>query len=292
MKCNITVIVTAYQRIPETLVTVAKLQNCVPAPDEILIHTDFGGDECRAAIAISFPHIRILSSDTPAGPGGARNKLIAAAKNEIVASFDDDSYPVDTDYFARVLALATQFPEAAVLNAAVYHRNETIESDERSEVVTADFIGCGCVYRRSAFLATTGYVPLPVAYGMEEVDLALRLHAQRQWILSSRWLRVFHDTDLARHADARVTAASIANLALLAFLRYPISFWPVGLGQVLNRVVWLIRHGRYAGLLQGLFVIPRHCYRYRRFRAVLSGTTVCSYIALRRNPRPVHLACV
>ena len=58
-----------------------------------------------------------------------------------------------------------------------------------------------CVYRRSAFLEAGGYVPLPVAYGMEEVDLALRLHSRGGKILTTPWLRVFHNTDLKRHAE-------------------------------------------------------------------------------------------
>lgn len=183
-----------------------------------------------------------------------------------------------------------QFPEVSILNAAVYHQGETIQPATRRVEWAADFSGGACVYRRSAFLATTGYVPLPLAYGMEEVDFAVRLRAQGGRILQTSWLRVFHDTDRQRHSSPAVTAASIANIALLTYLRYPPFYWPVGLGQIFNRVRWLIPHGRRAGICSGLAAIPSHCWRHRHFRQVVSLAAIRSYFQLRRQSVPVALA--
>ena len=102
-------------------------------------------------------------------------------------------------------------------------------------------------------------MPLRDAYNMEEVDFALRLHARGGKVLGTQWLRVFHDTDRARHADPAVTAASIANLALLAFLRYPVHLWTIGAAQCANRIQWL------------------------------PSAAIRSYFALRRQPIPVPL---
>src|SRR6185369_4964106 len=174
------------------------------------------------AIRAAFPDVRVLLSEERLGPGGGRNKLMVAATCELVASFDDDSYPIDADYFARALELFDRHPNASLICAALFHRGETIALDARDAQWTADFSGGACVYRRSVFLDAGGYVPLRVAYGMEEVDLALRLHSRGARILTTSWLRVFHDTDLQRHDDAQVTAGSIANVALLTYLRYPV----------------------------------------------------------------------
>ncbi len=280
---DITAIVTAYRRVEQTLVTLGKIQNCQPRPAEIIVHVDGDQKECADAIQKSFPDVQVLLSRENLGPGGGRNKLIASASHEFVASFDDDSYPLDGDYFARVATLFEQFPEAAIINAAVYHQNEVVMPDERCARWVADFSGGGCIYRRSAFLETTGYVALPVAYGMEEVDLALRLHACGKRVLWSPWLRVFHDTDLGRHASAGVTAGSIANLALLAFLRYPLLLLPIGAGQVLNRLRWLVIQRRFPGMLPGILQIPPHCWRHRKSRLPVSTNALRSYLALRRE---------
>jgi GT2 family glycosyltransferase len=249
-----------------------------------LVHVDANRRNCEQAIRKAFPNVRVLLTEEQVGPGGGRNKLVEAAKFEFVASFDDDSYPIDADYFARAAKLFGQFPEAAVICAALYHVGEAIDLDERSAQWTADFSGGACIYRRQAFLDAGGYVPLPVAYGMEEVDLAIRLHSRGGRILTTHWLRVFHNTNLERHADPRVTAGSIANLALLAYLRYPVTLWVVGMGQCANRLLWLLRHGRRRGILKGVTMIPAHLWANHRYRLPVSKGALRSYLALRRAP--------
>jgi GT2 family glycosyltransferase len=289
MNQRISAIVTAYERIDQTLATLRVLQSCIPLPAEILVHVDADQVKCEQAINREFPDVRVLRSRDQVGPGGGRNKLMDAAQFDFVASFDDDSYPIDSDYFERALMLFEQFPEASVICAALYHMGEPIGLDDRSAQWTADFSGGACIYRRSAFLEAGGYVPLSVAYGMEEVDLALRLHSRGGKVLSTPWLRVFHNTDLKRHADPRVTAGSIANLALLAYLRYPVSLWAIGAGQCVNRFLWLLRHGRRRGIVKGFAMIPSHIRANQRYRLRLSRTAVRSYLALRRTPIPADL---
>jgi GT2 family glycosyltransferase len=285
----ISAIITAYDRIEQTLATLRVIQSCVPAPDEVLVHVDANQIACETAIREAFPSVRVLRSEEQVGPGGGRNKLVAAAQFEFIASFDDDSYPIDSDYFAHALRTFEKFPEASLICAALYHAGESIGLDERSAHWTADFSGAACIYRRKAFLDAGDYVPLPVAYGMEEVDFAIRLHSQGGKILTTPWLRVFHNTDLKRHSDPRVTAGSIANLALLAYLRYPVSLWGIGVGQCANRLLWLLRHGRRRGIVKGVAMIPGHVWENHRYRAPVSSNVVRSYLALRRAPVPAEL---
>ena len=96
-----------------------------------------------------------MVSQESVGPGGGRNKLVAAARNEIVASFDDDSYPIDADYFARVQGLFEQFPDASILSAAIYERGQPIGPDAREAAWVSDFSGCACAYRRADFLGNS-----------------------------------------------------------------------------------------------------------------------------------------
>jgi GT2 family glycosyltransferase len=283
----VSAIVTAYQRVEETLFTLRKLQECQPPPAEILVHVDRNQTDCAKAIRNASPKVQVIVSQQNLGPGGARNQLIAAARHEFVASFDDDSFPLDGDYFARIKWLFQKFPAASILGAAVYERGKPIASDNREAAWASDFGGGACAYRRAAFLATTGYVPLAIAYGMEEVDMALRLRDQGEGILNTPWLRVFHDTDLQHHSSPSVTAASIANIALLTYLRYPPFYWLVGLGQICNRVGWLVSNGRWVGVCSGFASIPSHCWHHRKFRRTLSRSAVRSYFQLRRRPVPV-----
>jgi len=278
----ITAIVTAFQRTRQTLVTLDRITASVPPPAEILVHVDAGGGECAAAIRNAYPNIPVTLSETQVGPGGGRNRLIAEATQPLVASFDDDSYPIDRDYFARVIALFAQHPEATVIAGQYFHPGEEVVPGSDRTSWVADFVGGACAYRKGDFQKAGGYVPIPLAYGMEEVDLSLRLHAAGARILGAPQLRVFHDTDRARHGDPRITSATISNLALLAYLRYPIWLWGIGIAQCANRIWWLLTHGRRKGIFAGLARIPSEIIRYRRYAGRLPGRAVMSYLALRR----------
>jgi len=280
----VTAIVTAHQRIDATLATIEQLIKCRPAPDEILVHVDGNAVSCEQAIRRSHPALTVIVSQESVGPGGGRNRLLAMARHPIVASFDDDAFPIDLDFFARLLTLFASFPTASIVTARVFHADENLEPAAPKARWVADFSGGASAYRKQAFEGLGGYVPVPLAYGMEEVDLALRLHAAGGQVLETSWLRVFHDTDRKRHGQPEVTAATISNIAVLASLRYPVLLWPAAVWQVLSRVRWLVTHGRYRGIVRGLVRIPAEVVRYRGFRRRLSVDVVRAYWRLRRHP--------
>ncbi|HWI19735.1 MAG TPA: glycosyltransferase [Vicinamibacterales bacterium] len=286
MSAPVTAIVTAYRRREATLRTLDTIAGCMPPPAELIVHVDGGGDELAALVHAHVPSAKVIVSAGHVGPGGARNLMVKAATQPLIASFDDDSYPMDPDFFQRVTALFEKFPDAWVLAGRVFHVHQAIAPALAEGEWAADFSGGGCAYRRERYLEVGGYVPLPDAYNMEEVDFAIRLHARGGKILGTPWLRVFHDTDLARHSDPEVTSASIANLALLAFLRYPVHLWSIGAGQCANRIQWLLRHGRRRGILAGLAAIPSRLWRHRHERQPVPSAVVRSYLALRRRPVP------
>lgn len=280
----VSAIVTAYKRVERTLQTLARLDECVPPPAEILVHVDGNQVACEEAIRNGFPRVRVIVSTDNIGPGGGRNRLVAAAAHAWVASFDDDSFPIDGDYFARVVEILRDRPDASVLAAAITEKGDTAQEARREIGAAVHFGGGGAVYARDHFLATGGYVPLPVAYGMEEVDLCIRLIAHGRRIYYCPWLRVFHDNDHSHHAHASVTAGSIQNLALLAYLRYPLRYAPYALLQVARRIAWLLRVGRIAGLARGIAGIPQHLWRHRALRSPVDPRVLAHFLEARRRP--------
>jgi GT2 family glycosyltransferase len=148
----------------------------------------------------------------------------------------------------------------------------------RSVLPAACSIACyqngACVIRREAFLATRGHLPLRHAYGMEEADVALQLLDAGWEILSTPALRVYHDTGLEHHASEAVNAAHIRNTALLAYLRYPVRYWPLGMLQVLNRARYAARMGRWRGIAKGFGQIPVALWKYRRERKPVRAATI------------------
>ena len=283
---NISAIVVAYDRLDITLLTLGKLERCTPAAEEILVHVDGNRNDIADRIREEYPRIDVVVNESNIGPGGGRNILLGRAKHSIIASFDDDSYPVDTNFFGQLDSLANDHPEADVFAALIRERGQVHESSDCSSPLwVADFVGCGCAYRKAFFEKIGGYVPLPVAYGMEEADLALRLHAHGGRILFVPVLRVFHDTDLSHHSSPSIAGGNIANAALLPFLRYPLYLIPVGFFQFARKLWDTARRKRITGIIRGLRLVVPHLIRNRRWRNPVNGSSVLSFLALRRHPR-------
>jgi GT2 family glycosyltransferase len=291
--CPITAIMPTYKRKEKLLESLARVYSCEPRPEEVIVHIDNSDLESAALLeneATRFPNLKVLLSRSHLGPGASRNLLLAAASHPIVASFDDDSYPIDLDYFKRIRELFDLFPKAAMLEAEVYHIGQTIHADKFAATWVADFTGCGCAYRLDVFKQTSGYVRRVVPYGAEETDLALRLHALGYGVLKSSWLRIFHNTKLEHHENPRVNAGVVENHALIPFLRYPFRYWWLGVAQLVRQIMFLVRHNRRAGVVKGIVNIPSLLWKHRHQRSIVSGRHLLSYLRLRHNPVAVQLA--
>ena len=265
----VTAMIPAHRRLAQTVDTIRRLQACDPPPGEILVHVSSAEQPMRETLARECPTVRVLLSEDNLGPGGGRNKMLEAARNELVASFDDDSYPLESDFFARLVDWFERVPEASIIAMNIFE-----PADPRGELVrearwVADFVGCGCAYRRSHFLEAPGYVPIPIAYSMEEADLALRYGVRGRRILYVTDLRIYHDTQLQHHASAEVAGMQVANTALFAFLRYPMGRWPFALVQFGHKWVDTVRRGRFKGALLAFPYTVRQVFRYRRYRATV-----------------------
>jgi len=279
--CAVTAIVPACRRLEPLLTTLRRIQECNPVPDEIVVHVDGGDEKIVTAVRGFHPDVRILTSRALIGPGGSRNILIASARHNLVANFDDDSFPAQADYFGRVLRLAERFPDAAMFSAAS-HAQEW-RSLQLQQIALPS--GCGSVFRQSWFQRTQGFVPLPVAYNMEEVDIGLQLHALGGMIVHDPLLRVVHDHPPVQKVDARTNAIVLANTALFPFLRFPVWLWFLGVWSVFRRVVLLIRWGWTAGLLEGLLLIPGHLSRHIMCRKAVPSSVVLNWMLLKRHPK-------
>jgi GT2 family glycosyltransferase len=180
------------------------------------------------------------------------------------------------------MALFEIHPRAAVLAASIYHPHES-QPDRTDEVkVVTDYAGCGYAIRADAYHQTTGHIDRAFCYGIEEVDLAMQLHAIDWTILQCSGLRVYHDTQLTHHSRPDIVASTLQNVALRAFLRYPIRMWPRGLFQLGNMVSFMIKSRRFDGLGRGLWGIPSTLMDYASQRRQLPTSKIRSYL----NARP------
>lgn len=282
---EVAVVIPTWARGDLVFRTLEEIASCVPGPREIWVHVDQTDGKLEAELAERFPDVRTIGSTRRIGPGGGRDACLRRTSCPIAVSFDDDSWPIDQDFFARVWSLFDDHPDAAVIGASIWHphQDEPDPSDRFRRKLS--FTGCGFAIRVSAYRDTTGYVPRPVAYGIEETDIALQLFAHAYPIYESGQLRVFHNTELKHHQTPDIVANVVANVALLAFLRYPIWLWSWALLQIASTVAYNVRTGRFRGIARGLTQIPSDCWQFSGYRHVLSGGKVWAFLQARRAER-------
>jgi GT2 family glycosyltransferase len=282
----VAVVIPTYNRGLAALTVLEKIQECEPKPAEIWVHVDCADGEVESDLHCRFPNVHVLTSSVRIGPGGGRHRCLLECHTPYAVSFDDDSHPVDSDFFALVERLFSELPDAAVLGAGIWHRHEPEKARTGSLVQCPSFVGCGHAVRLAAYRQVRGYIPRPVAYGMEEHDLSLQLFAAGWQIYEAGNLRVFHDTDLKQHQLPEITSGAIINAGLYAFLHYPISAWGWGAAQVANKVVYCIGRGRIRGIISGILRIPGECYHNRQYRKPVARLTLDRFWHFRRTGAP------
>ena len=269
------VIIPTYRRNNQLAVALQRLFACNPAPAEVLVHVDAGDEETPKLLAAHFSgKVDWMCASSNRGPGGGRNVLMEMAKTPWVVTFDDDSWPESPDFFERLEQVLDVNPKAGVLAFPINVRGQKPTHWPNEIRQASCFENCGCAIRREAFLQTDGFLPLRHAYGMEEADVSLQLLDKGWQILNVPDFWVYHDTGMEHHASAPVNAAQIANTALLAFLRYPITLWPLGILQTINRVKYAISVRRFRGIAKGLWDIPYACWKYRAARKPVKAETI------------------
>ena len=272
---TVTIGIATYGRATQMVSTLRTLLEAEQQPGEIIVHVDGGDNETPGMVASTFGRrIQMIISADRVGPGGGRNRILERTATDYLLSLDDDSWPMDRDFLAVAEGLMGGQPDAGAIGAVVVLPWESPPERARFLEETDCYENCGVVLRTAAMRQAGSYLPLRYAYGMEEADVALRMMDAGWNVYRSRDLRVFHDTALGHHVSVEVNAAHIANTALRAFLRYPPSFWPLGLMQTINRVRYAASMGRWRGIGSGLLSIPGHCLRYRHYRAPVQPGTI------------------
>src|SRR6266568_6038385 len=124
---EISAIIPTWRR-PDTLRrALLEILSCDPSPPEVLVHIDASDDQTPPMLDRDFKvRVAWFQSTTTQGPGGGRNLLIQRARHPLVASFDDDSWPIDRDYFAVAAGLLAEHEAAAVLTGSVTVPGQTV----------------------------------------------------------------------------------------------------------------------------------------------------------------------
>lgn len=190
----VSVCIPTHNRQADLARTLAELRRLDPPPDEIVVLADGCTDGTEEFVRREHPGIRLLSNPTAVGCVVGRNLLLDAAAHEIVLGLDDDSYPLEDDFIARLRVVFAENPRMAVASFP-QRTNEFPESLTASDFgptrFAGTFVNCACAFRRSVFQELGGY-PGFFLQSYDEPDYSLRC-------LAAGWEVMHHTTLTVRH---------------------------------------------------------------------------------------------
>src|SRR5215470_14822291 len=115
----VAVIIPTYNRGMAVVSVLERVLACDPQPTEIWIHIDQNDGVLERLLQERFPGVHILTSTGRLGPGGGRHRCLMACGVPYAVSLDDDSWPVDMDFFAAIEPLFSSYPKAAIFGASI-----------------------------------------------------------------------------------------------------------------------------------------------------------------------------
>ena len=195
----LSVVILSYNRLNELSKNLPRLLSDSHHPDEFQIivvdnNSTDGSREFLVDLQKKYPKIVLVLNDRNLGVGGGRNTGFAVAQREYIVALDDDT-AIATKDLRRVPDLFEKHINAGILAFHVIHpisgEPQNPHGDTPCEV--ANHHGAGFAFRRFLY-RTLGGIDEECDYGAEELDFAIRVHAQGWRTLYIPELTIYHNS--------------------------------------------------------------------------------------------------
>jgi GT2 family glycosyltransferase len=269
---TVSVMITTIGRVMDLRRTGRALQQLDPPPLEVLITMDGCTEDVVEAVKAELPEARLFVNHIGLGSVASRDRMMRAARGDLVFALDDDSYPDQLDCIARIVPKFQQHPKLAVLHfpQRTDEYPETLaQTNFGPEGLTRTFPNSGAVLRRSTYLLMPGFESR-FFHAYEEPDYALQCVAAGYDVLFSPVITIRHHYSGETRDEIRIHHRHARNELWSTILRCP---FPFAIGMIAWRLAsqfryackrgwsWVVREP--AWWWQALRGIP-YCLRRRR----------------------------
>src|SRR6185369_128665 len=237
-----------------------------------------------------FPRFKIFENRIPKGSMFSRDRILRAARGEIVLSLDDDSYPIERDFFQRLRVIFLQHPEAAAVVFPELRDDNVFSAADKTDKspghYVAAYANCAAAMRREFYLKHEGF-PVFFTHMYEEADFAVRCYAQGAAVWFEPRLTVRHHQSPVNRRPIARHHFNARNELWSVWMRCP---WPwvtvVSAYRVLRQLLyarseglaWLLREPVWwLAALKGL----QQC---RHSRQPVAWRAYYRWMRLARNP--------
>lgn len=272
--------------------TCAALAGLNPQPDEFWICADGCGDDTVEWVRRHCPQAQLIVHAQSRHSIRSRDEMIRSTSCDIVVGLDDDSYPTEKDFVAKVKARFAAWPRCAVLSFP--QRTDEFpatlaQTDFGPLLLTGSYVNAASAIRRSTYLELGGW-PLFFEHAADEPDFALRCIAGGWEIIHETRVVVRHHWSALMRNEIRIHQRHARNELWSVLLRCPSPWWPlVALRRAAGQFGYACKRGPAWMVREPLwwFEAIRGSGRAWRERQPLEWPAYSRWRQLLRNPEPV-----
>lgn len=270
---KISVIIITYNRKKELVECIENILCLNPLPFEIIILDNCSDDGSREILKANkiFHHdnIQIIESETNLGVAGGRNLAIKHSNGDLLLFLDDDAIiePVDVvnvinDYFSSIQNLGVlavriiNYFSKTIQREEFPHKNKKLYNE--SEFYTSYYVGAGHVIPKRIF-DDCGYYTDDFFYGMEELDLSMRIIKQGYDILYTNKITVYHKKALTgRISDKKKYEVILRNRLIIAYKYF--SYYHI----IVTFIIWSLKTIIDSKDITIVFKAVKQFFRYKK----------------------------
>jgi glycosyltransferase involved in cell wall biosynthesis len=220
------VMITTRNRCADLRRTGERLLKLNPQPLEILVCADGCTDDTVAMVRHEFPSFTLFENSPSQGSVSARDKLLRFAKGDVVVSLDDDSYPVNDDFFSQLIPIMEAHPEAAVITFPELRNDNVFASANKRPSSPGHYASaypnCAAAMWREFYLEQPGF-PKFFIHMYEETDYGLQCYSGRAAVWFEPSLVIRHHLSSAQRQPVQRHHQNARNELWSVWLRCP---WP------------------------------------------------------------------
>lgn len=247
MSASIAICIATHNRREDLTRTLREIARLDPQPSEIIIAADGCTDGSPEFVAKEYPQIRLIVHSEARGSIPSRNEMAAVCTSDVFLSLDDDSYPIETDFLARLATLFDGNPALAI--ASFPQRTDEFpatlaQTDFGPPHFTGTYANSGAAIRRAVFAKLGGYPDL-FRHAYEEPDFALRCCAAGWQARHETSLTVRHHFTSAQRNEIRTHHRHARNELWSVLMRCPApQLFAVAFFRVLRQAGYAASRGR------------------------------------------------
>jgi len=241
------IMITTRNRSSDLRRTLQRVIELNPPPDEVWICADGCTDDTVAMVKTVCPNASLLVNETGIGSIGSRDRMLRSMTADWVLSLDDDSYPLDVAFFAKVTDVIANHPEVSVFTFPEQRDTEVYASPSKTPETPGHYVSaypnCAALMNRSDYFRVGGY-PTFFFHNYEEPDYALQLCGVGKHVWFEPSLTIRHHLSAANRSLIRNHHLNARNELWSVWMRCPWPWLPiVSLFRILRQFQYACSQG-------------------------------------------------